>query len=118
LHHCEGHAHTAAREFLEEVELLAQKATAERPVQMASDSTSTENTVRSLAQFHSDPRYDSDLHRADMAWSVHAASRGLTGEQIRHEILHARDLSKKGGPARQFDYAKRTASKAVKTVLR
>ena len=36
-----------------------------------------------------DPRYDGDLHRADMAWALHAASRGLSEQQIRDEILHA-----------------------------
>jgi hypothetical protein len=51
-----------------------------------------------------------------MAWALHAASRGLPEQQIRDEILHARDLSKKGGAARQLDYAKRTALKAFSIV--
>ena len=46
--------------------------------------------------FTADPRYGGDLHRADMAWALHAASRGLSEQQIRDEILHGRDLSKKG----------------------
>jgi hypothetical protein len=53
------------------------------------------------------------MHRADMAWAVHAASRGLSEEQIRTEILNGRDLSKKGRIQRQIDYAQRTAIKAV-----
>ena len=57
-----------------------------------------DDSVRSLSDFHADPRYSGDLHRADMAWALHAASRGLPEQQIRDEILHARDLSKKGGP--------------------
>jgi len=54
--------------------------------------------VRSLTSFHSDPRYGGDLHRADMAWAVHAAARGLHQEHIEHEILNSRDLSKKDSP--------------------
>ena len=61
-------------------------------------------------------RYDGDLHRADMAWALHAASRGLSEQQIRDEILHARDLSKKGRIQRQISYAERTAIKALRTV--
>jgi hypothetical protein len=51
-----------------------------------------------------------------MAWALHAASRGLSEQQIRAEILHARDLAKKGGLQRQVDYAARTARKALDTV--
>ena len=50
--------------------------------------------------------------RADIAWAVHAAARGLSREQIEHEILNGRDLSKKG-PPRRLAYAMRTASKAI-----
>ncbi len=71
------------------------------------------SNVRPLADFHADPRYGGDLHRADMAWALHAASRGLSEEEIEAEILHARDLSKKGGIRRQMEYARRTAAKAV-----
>jgi hypothetical protein len=69
--------------------------------------------LRPLADFHADPRYGGDLHRADMAWALHAASRGLSEEEIEAEILHARDLSKKGGIRRQMEYARRTAAKAI-----
>jgi hypothetical protein len=48
-----------------------------------------------------------------MAWAVHAAARGLSREQIEHEILNGRDLSKKGPPRRRWAYAMRTASKAI-----
>jgi len=49
----------------------------------------------------------------DMAWALHAAARGLSPEQIEHEILIGRDLSKKGPPLRRLAYATRTASKAI-----
>jgi hypothetical protein len=37
----------------------------------------------------------------------------LVRAQIGHEILHSRDLSKKGPPLRRLAYAMRTASKAI-----
>ena len=45
--------------------------------------------------------------------AVRAAARGLSREQIEHEILINRDLSKKGSPLRRLAYATRTASKAI-----
>ncbi len=96
LHRCEGRAYTAAGGFLEEVKSLANKASAQSSAQTISRSTSTENAARPLSEFHADPRYARDLHRADMAWALHAANHGLSEQRIRDEILHARDLSKKG----------------------
>jgi hypothetical protein len=69
--------------------------------------------VKPLKEFHSDPIYGGDLHRADMAWSKHAAGCGLTLEQIRNELFNGRDLSKKGNRKRQLEYAERTARKAI-----
>jgi hypothetical protein len=66
--------------------------------------------------FHTDPRYEEDLHRAGMAWALHAAARGLSREQIEHEILNGCDLSKKGPRPHQFDYAARTARKAIQAL--
>ena len=66
-----------------------------------------------MTSFHTDSRYAGDLHRADMAWAVHAAARGLSREQIEYEILNNRDLSKKGPPLRRLAYAVRTARKAI-----
>jgi len=116
LHECEGRPYSAACEFLEELESLAETARAERAAWTTSRSTSTEDSVRPLTEFHSDPRYSGDLHRADMAWALHAATRGLSERQIGYEILHARDLSKKGGASRQIDYAERTTIKAIASV--
>jgi hypothetical protein len=112
----EGCIYGAAREFLEEVKSLANKARAERSAWTTSSSTSTGDSIRPLSEFHRDTRYAGDLHRADMAWAVHAASRGLPKQQIRDEILHARDISKKGRRRRQLDYAQRTAIKALSTL--
>jgi hypothetical protein len=115
LHEFEGRTYTAAREFLEDVKSLAHKARAKSSTRRMR-TTSNDDSVRSLSDFHADARYSGDFHRADMAWALHAASRGLPEEQIIGEILHARDLSKKGGPERQLNYARRTAIKAVSTV--
>ena len=41
------------------------------------------------------------------------AARGLSPEQIEHEILNGRDLSNKGPPLRRLAYAIRTATKAI-----
>ncbi|HTT77676.1 MAG TPA: DNA-primase RepB domain-containing protein [Candidatus Binataceae bacterium] len=70
--------------------------------------------LRSLAEFHNDPRYGGDLHRADLAWARHAAAMGLSASEIRAAIMEARDLAKKGDVRRQRAYAERTAYKAVR----
>jgi hypothetical protein len=116
LHECEGHSYAAAWEFLEEVKWLAEQTRAERASLTTLRSYSNEDSVRRLTDFQRDPRYGGDLHRADMAWALYAASRGLPEQEITNEILHARDLSKKGGAARQLDYAQRTAIKAFSMV--
>jgi DNA primase RepB-like protein len=116
LRQCEGRTYTAAREFLEEVKSLAQKASAQRCTRTISRKTSTEQPIRSPAEFHRDARYGGDLHRADMAWALHAASRGLSERQIRDQLFRARDLSKKGLLKRQVSYAERTACKALRIV--
>jgi hypothetical protein len=116
LHECEGRTYSAAREFLEEVKSLATTFNVEHTAWTATRFSSAEDSVRPLAEFHRDPRYDGDMHRADMAWAVHAAGCGLPEQQIRDEILNVRDLSKKGALRRQFDYAQRTAIKAFSIV--
>ena len=116
LRRSDGRIYSAAGRFLEELKSLAKTFSVERTAWTTSRFSSTEDSVRPLTEFHKNPRYEGDMHRADMAWAVHAASRGLAKEQIRDEILNARDLSKKGAPRRQFDYAQRTAIKALSTV--
>jgi hypothetical protein len=113
---CEGRTYDAASKFLEEVKSLAEKAVAERARRTTSRPGLNGNPVHSLTEFHHSARYAGDLHRADMAWALHAASRGLSEAEIRGEILLTRDLSKKGCIQRQVSYAKRTARKALRTV--
>src|SRR5208337_5272423 len=109
----DGKIYDAAPVFLEDVKSLANKAATERADRTSFRSTSNGNPVRSLAEFHRSARYGGDLHRADMAWALHAASCGLSEERIIDEILHGRDLSKKGRAQRQITYAERTAIKAL-----
>jgi hypothetical protein len=70
--------------------------------------------IKPLAQFHDDPHYGGDLHRADLAWARHAAAMGLSAGEIRATIMEARDLARKGSIKRQREYAERTAGKAMK----
>jgi hypothetical protein len=70
--------------------------------------------LRAPTDFHRDPRYGGDLHRADLAWARHAADMGLSASEIRTALMEARDLAKKGSPSRQREYAERTASKALR----
>jgi hypothetical protein len=72
--------------------------------------------VKPLAEFHAEPRYAGDLHRADLAWAKHAAGCGLTLAQIKDKLLNGRDLSKKGNRKRQLDYVTRTAEKALQSL--
>src|SRR5262249_50088904 len=113
LRSCEGRVYSQAPEFLREVEALKRAPLPQRELRKATQPRWTDALVRPLASFHADSRYGGDLHRADMAWALHAAARALCLEQIEHEILNSRDLSKKGPPLRQFDYAARTARKAI-----
>jgi hypothetical protein len=116
LRQCEGRTYAAAYEFLEEVKSLAEYAVAVRASRVTSRPAANGNLVQSLSEFHRSPRYGGDLHRADMAWALHAAIRGFSEQQIRDEILSGRDFSKKGRVQRQLSYAERTASKALRTV--
>ena len=110
-------ASTRQREnFSEEVKSLAEKAGAERAVQTTSRSTSIQDSVRPLAEFQMDPQVRLAICIA-LTWlgPYMPQARGLSEQRIRDEILHARDLSKKGGLQRQLDYARRTAIKAIRS---
>ena len=118
LHAASGKVYPRACEFLVEVKNLAELARQQRN-RRAQRCASTRSELRkSLPDFHHDPRYRGDLHRADLAWATYAASHGLTQPEISRHILLARDLSKKGSLRRQRNYAARTASKALATLTR
>lgn len=73
--------------------------------------------VKSIADFHADPRYAGDLNRADLAYTVYALGHGASEDSIR-DALTSRDLTKKGGEARIEDYVKRTLLKAAEQISR
>jgi DNA primase RepB-like protein len=93
---CEGRVYSRAAEFLREVEALKRALLSQRELRKLARPWQSDGPVRAIASFHADSRYAGDLHRADMAWALHAAAHGLSREQIEHEILNSRDLSKKG----------------------
>jgi hypothetical protein len=72
---------------------------------------------KTIADFHSDPRYDGDLSRADLAYTIYAIREGVPEAAIR-AALGARDLSKKGGETRISDYIRRTLAKAAEEINR
>ena len=117
LHEWSEYVYGKADEFIDQVSAELAGAAAERQARCLTTRFVNADSVRPIADFHNDSRFGGDLHRADMAWALHAASRGLSQEEIRAEILHARDLSKKGRRGRQFQYADRTAAKAVSAAL-
>ena len=113
LHRSEGYVYSAANGFLREVEALKREQLSRREPRELALPRENDAPVRPITSFHADSGYGGDLHRADMAWAVHAAARGLSSAQIEHEILNGRDLSKKGPLRRRLAYAMRTASKAI-----
>jgi RepB DNA-primase from phage plasmid len=92
----EGNVYSAANEFLREVEALTREQLSLREPRKVTQPRWTGALVRPLASFHADSRYGGDLHRADMAWASQAAARGLSNDQIKHEILNGRDLLRNG----------------------
>src|SRR5229473_2394880 len=109
-----GRVYSRAAEFLAGIKISSdgQAGQGEQPHKRPRQSKECVG-VKPLREFHSDPIYAGDLHRADMAWAKHAAGCGLTLEQIKTELLDGRDLGKKGNRKRQMEYAERTARKAI-----
>ncbi len=100
LHECEGRPYNAAREFLEEVKSLTEKATAERAAWTTSRSTSTEDSVRPLTEFHLDSRYNGDLHRADIGVGIIRSEPRPSGtKNQRGNTTCTRSLKKRRGCA-------------------
>jgi hypothetical protein len=110
-----GETYRSANQFLGEMERLARRARAALAARLRVGQRPHSGPIRALGEFHRDPRYAGDLHRADMAWAVHAAGRGVPHEEITAAISRGRDLSKKGGLRQQLEYAARTAGKALIT---
>ena len=108
-----GAVFAEASRFQLEVVRLVEQARLLRLAQLRLCSASDRHTRRTLTDFHQHPRYQGDLHRADMAWASYAARHGVSAAQIAAEICGARDLTKKGTIRRQVAYGERTAAKAI-----
>ena len=115
LRSAKGRVYSRAAEFLAGIVKNETPATVREPRAQEHRRREGEG-VKPLKEFHADPMYASDLHRADLAWAKHAAGCGLTLEQIRDELLNGRDLGKKGSLKRQLEYVTRTAEKALRSL--
>ena len=71
--------------------------------------------LKTIRDFHDDPRYDGDLSRADFAYAIYAHSHGVSETTIIDSILQ-RDMKKKGNHSAQLKYAKYTSARALKQV--
>jgi hypothetical protein len=113
LHEWSGKTYGKAEGFLGDVAELVRQKLAIRETQRPLTARPLTAPIKPPSAFHQDPRFGGDLHRADLAWAIYTASIGLSEQEIKDVILYARDLSKKGRPNRQLDYAERTALKAL-----
>ena len=113
LREAQGGIFTAAAWFRREAERRVEQARRQRASWCRNVPLRVCGPGRSLLDFHRDPRYAGDLHRADMAWAAAAARRGFSVDEISAGLFAGRDLSKKGSVIRQLAYAERTALKAI-----
>jgi hypothetical protein len=90
LRESKGGVYTAAPGFLVEVIALTERTRIQTAASSYARPHLHEELHRPVPDFHHDPRYAGDIHRADMAWAIYAACRGIPEQQIRDEILHAR----------------------------
>ncbi len=71
------------------------------------------SALKSIETFRSDPRYNGDGTRVDLAYAIYAFSHGVDCQTV-SGALCSRDLSHKGNERRQNDYVERTVEKALK----
>lgn len=72
----------------------------------------TTDAIRSIDEFRHDARYGGDGNRVDLAYAIHALSRGRGENEVAAD-LRSRDLKHKGSEARQNQYVTRTIQKAI-----
>jgi len=115
--HADGCVYPAVKEFLTfvETEVEARRRENERRRARFMRSISRSSTVKSIADFRRDPRYEGDGNRIDLAYAVYAISHGVPEDQVR-AALATRDLTHKGTDFRQADYIERTVAKAIVAV--
>lgn len=89
----------------------------ERRLDQAATKRNGNRRSLTIDDFRSNPRYEGDGNRIDLAYSVYALAHGES-EIVVADAINSRDLSKKGPPNRQADYTGRTIAKAVKHLSR
>lgn len=78
---------------------------------------SPNHSLLTIDAFRSNPKYDGDGNRIDLAYAVYAISHGVSEAAIA-EAINSRDLSKKGPLNRQREYTNRTIAKALQHIDR
>ena len=68
--------------------------------------------LKTIDAFRSNPKYDGDGKRCDLAYAIYALAHGATAAQV-ETVIRSRDLSHKGSERRQEDYVQRTIRKAI-----
>jgi hypothetical protein len=107
-----AHVYAAAGEFVANVRKVV---TSPENTARTSASGNSDGRLLSIDDFRSNPSYDGDGNRIDLAYSVYALAHGVSEAAIA-EAINSRDLSKKGAPRRQSAYISRTIAKATERV--
>lgn len=107
-----AHVYAAAEDFVNSVREVA--SSLENPTRAAASARSA-GRLLSIDDFRSNPSYDGDGNRIDLAYSVYALAQGVSEAAIA-EAINSRDLSKKGAPSRQSAYTSRTIAKAAQRI--
>lgn len=113
LHESDGLVYSAAEAFLNRISRTLETARQRRPYRLDHGQCDVAITDdRSIESFRSDPKYDGDGKRADLAYAVYALTRGRSEVEV-EAAIRSRDLSHKGNERRQNDYVDRTIKKAA-----
>jgi hypothetical protein len=112
-----GQGYPATGELLAETKRVidVEKAAAEQRKQafLSKPQVATQpGQLKSIDAFRTDPRYSSDMTRADLAYATYALAHGVNPAKVYDDIA-SRDLSHKGSQARQAQYIERTMTKAL-----
>ena len=118
LQEASGAVYPEAERFVASVESAVQRLHQEqaRTIAVYSRKPVANTAIKTIDEFRSDPRYDGDGTRIDLAYAVYALGHGVGTDDVR-AALRSRNLSHKGNERRQNDYVERTTRKALDTVL-
>ncbi len=109
LHHAEQTTFSRAQEFAQELATLPP--TVEPTPTPRAVFYPLARALKTIQQYHDDPRYDGDLSRADFAYAIYAHSHGVPDSEIEAAIL-SRNMRKKGTVSTQRRYALYTLRRA------